>query len=170
MRSWCVNCPNWYPIERKKKEVGRAAILICLTAAFQYISLLPGYYVPFWGVLSCSSNLLMGLVWPWLDIKELQILFGNGHFVSSYHVILDFEEKVSQPFFSLLYLLRAKLWTAMNLDSQMNCSRVVLRFLLYLHSMLSLRNNGIRSTKKREVVIDRRWSVRKRRKKPLELY
>ena len=38
-----------------------------------------------------NSSLLM-VVWPRLDIKELQILFGNGHFVSSYHVILDFEE------------------------------------------------------------------------------
>ena len=36
------------------------------------------------------------VVWPRLDIKELQILFGNGHFVSSYHVILDFEELLSK--------------------------------------------------------------------------
>ena len=142
MRSWCVNCPNWYPIERGKVFLLSFVWQLPFNTSSQLAWLLCT-------ILSCSLSLLMGLVWPWLDIKELQILFGNGHFVSSYHVILDFEEPgISALFFRCSNCsLRAKLWTAMNLDSQMNAI-VVLRFLLYLHSMLSSpRNNGIRSTK-----------------------
>ena len=143
MRSWCVNCPNWYPIERERKGFPS---LICLTAAFQYIfsaGLATMYHSqlqpqPFDGssVTMAWHQRAANIVWKW----PFRVLL-------SCHTGL-WRARYLSPFFRCSNCsLRAKLWTAMNLDSQMNAV-VVLRFLLYLHSMLSsLRNNGIRSTK-----------------------
>ena len=45
-----------------------------------------------------------------LTSKELQILFGNGHFVSFYHVRLDFE-KISHQFF---FMVRVSLFKSID--------------------------------------------------------
>ena len=161
MRSWCVNCPNWYPMEKQKARGFCSALIISFVWQLPFN---PFYSMPFpltrVRVSGCSP--LMGVVWPWLDIKELQILFGNGHFVSSYHVILDFEEKVSQPFFSaciLCVLNFGQLWTS------------ILRWTVgkaYLLQCFLLRNNGIRSTKNEKWWLTGCGQCEKGGKKPSE--
>ena len=148
MRSWCVNCPNWYPIERKKKEVGQLFSFVwqlpfntspcCLATMYHSEESSELQQQPFDGssVTMAWHQRAANIVWKW----PFRVLL-------SCHTGL-WRARYLSPFFRCSNCsLRAKLWTAMNLDSQMNAV-VVLRFLLYLHSMLSsLRNNGIRSTK-----------------------
>ena len=161
MRSWCVNCPNWYPMEKQK---ARGFVLLSSSHLFDScLSIHSPMPFPLTRVRVSGCSPLMGVVWPWLDIKELQILFGNGHFVSSYHVILDFEEKVSQPFFSaciLCVLNFGQLWTS------------ILRWTVgkaaYLLQCFLLRNNGIRSTKNEKWWLTGCGQCEKGGKKPSE--